>query len=90
MYTIEELKVQELKVSKIGQNNDIPEVVRREFLSQPLHLRTLESDSKAQQALCADLLRKFLQSIWRKLTDGGADQGYEQQSGEGTTAKPLG
>ena len=85
MYTIEDLNV-----SKIGQKNDIPEVVRREFLSHPLHLRTLESDSRAQQALCADVLQKVLQNIWRKLTNGGAVREFTQQSGEATTAKPLG
>jgi hypothetical protein len=77
MYTIEDLKVSELI-----QNNDIPEVVRREFFSQqPIHTRTLASDSRAKKELCAELSRKVLLSIWRKLTGREAVQGDAQGVG---------
>jgi len=64
MSMIEELEREEPKLQERLQYSDLPDVVRREF---HMCLRTLESDSRAQEAVLFWMSRNFLLSIWRKV-----------------------
>ncbi len=71
MSMIQELKREELKLQERLQYSDLPDVVRREF---HMGLRTLESDSRAHQAVLYWVSRNFLLSIWRKAVPSATAQ----------------
>jgi len=70
--------------AKLIEQHDIEAAARE--LGQEIDIRFLESDIKAQQALCAKVWRESLLSLGRKLANGKTEQADVHVQGFGARA----
>ena len=78
MYTIEDAKL-----SRPNPTYHIPEGATREYDREDI-IRALESDAQAAHEQNVTVFRRFVSSLWQKLTGSAADQ--TRSDGQGLPA----